>query len=219
MTLLADLVATSAAVAATSGRTAKTEALADLLRKLDPDEVEVAVDFLTGTIRHGSIGVGWATASKLRGTADEPSVEVARLHAVFGELLVTVGEGSQAQRAQLLQQEDEAGRAGTRRVIKCDHAARLGLAAHQRKRMQAQRAGQRARPPLGVDLAHQRRQAAAARGAFQHRPEFRLQRHAGAMTGKGEGFLLQQFRPRMAAWPYLSVFTMAGLEPAIQSNK
>ena len=51
MTLLADLVATSAAVAATSGRTAKTEALADLLRKLDPDEVEVAVDFLTGTIR------------------------------------------------------------------------------------------------------------------------------------------------------------------------
>jgi DNA ligase-1 len=102
VTLLADVVATSAAVSATSARTAKIGALAELLGRLEPDEVEIAVGFLTGVIRHGAIGVGWATASKLDGTATQPSVDVARLHDVFGTLLITTGAGSQAQRAALL---------------------------------------------------------------------------------------------------------------------
>ena len=48
MTLLADLVATSATLSATSSRNAKVAALADLLRRLDPDEIVVAVASLTG---------------------------------------------------------------------------------------------------------------------------------------------------------------------------
>ena len=47
---------------ATRSRKAKVEALAELLRSLDPDEVEVAVGFLTGAARQGRIGVGWRTA-------------------------------------------------------------------------------------------------------------------------------------------------------------
>jgi DNA ligase-1 len=60
--LLADLVATSAAVAATRARTAKVAALGELLRQLDTDEVAPAVGFLTGVPRQGRIGVGWRTA-------------------------------------------------------------------------------------------------------------------------------------------------------------
>ena len=58
--LLADVVATSDAVAATRARGAKVRALADLLRALPPGEVEPAVGFLTGEPRQGRIGVGWA---------------------------------------------------------------------------------------------------------------------------------------------------------------
>ena len=52
--LFADLVATSAAVAATRARTAKTAALVELLQRLEPDEVEAAVGFLTGCAAPGS---------------------------------------------------------------------------------------------------------------------------------------------------------------------
>jgi DNA ligase-1 len=59
--LLAEVVEASARVAATPARSAKIAALADLLRRLDPDEVEPAVGFLVGEPRQGRIGVGWAT--------------------------------------------------------------------------------------------------------------------------------------------------------------
>jgi len=48
MTLLADLVATSATLSATSSRKAKVGALADLLRTLEPGEIAIAAAFLTG---------------------------------------------------------------------------------------------------------------------------------------------------------------------------
>jgi DNA ligase-1 len=99
--LLAELVDTSTAVAGVSSRTAKVAALAVLLGKLEPDEIEVAVGFLTGVVRHGAIGVGWAAASQLQGTASTATVEVTELHDVFGELLVTIGTGSRQQRAQM----------------------------------------------------------------------------------------------------------------------
>ncbi|MEZ5138251.1 MAG: hypothetical protein R2711_05650 [Acidimicrobiales bacterium] len=59
--LLADVVATSTSVAATSARNAKRDALADLLRRLDATEVVPTVGFLTGEPRQGRIGVGWRT--------------------------------------------------------------------------------------------------------------------------------------------------------------
>jgi len=102
MTLLAALVDTSSAVAATPKRTEKTAAIAALLRQLDPPEVEAAVGFLTGVIRHGAIGVGWATAGQLQGYAAEPSVQVLELDDAFARLLVTTGTGSRSLRTDLL---------------------------------------------------------------------------------------------------------------------
>jgi DNA ligase-1 len=101
--LLADLVATSAAVAATRSRTAKVAALAELLRRLEPGEVEAAVGFLTGAPRQGRIGVGWRTAFGVEvPPAAEPSLQITEVDATLSELAVTSGPGSVAARQDLL---------------------------------------------------------------------------------------------------------------------
>ena len=101
--LLADVVSTSTAVAATRSRTAKVAALGDLLRQLARDEVEPAVGFLTGAPRQGRIGVGWRTAVKVDVTpAAEPSITITELDGALAELAATAGAGSVAARAQLL---------------------------------------------------------------------------------------------------------------------
>ncbi len=103
MVLLADLVATSAAVAATRARTAKVSALGDLLRRLGPAEVAPTVGFLTGVPRQGRIGVGWRTASKVDvPLAADPTIEVLELDAILTDLAGTSGAGSVAAREQLL---------------------------------------------------------------------------------------------------------------------
>jgi len=58
--LLAEVAATSEAVAATRARLAKIGALAACLRRLTSEEVGVAVPFLAGELRQRQIGVGWA---------------------------------------------------------------------------------------------------------------------------------------------------------------
>lgn len=104
LVLLGDLVATSAAVAATRSRTAKVTALADLLRRLGPDEVEIAVGFLTGAPRQGRIGVGWRSAFGVEvAAASEPSLEVLEVDAVLADLAVTTGAGSVGRRRALLE--------------------------------------------------------------------------------------------------------------------
>ena len=103
MTRLGDLVATSAAVAATSSRTAKVGALADLLAALDADEIAVAVAFLTGAPRQGRIGVAWATAATIAGTAADAAVtEIGDLDDALDRLEACTGPGSQRRRAELL---------------------------------------------------------------------------------------------------------------------
>jgi len=59
--LLAELVATSRAVAASRARLAKLALLAECLRRLAPDEVRIGVAWLSGELPQGRIGVGWAT--------------------------------------------------------------------------------------------------------------------------------------------------------------
>jgi len=71
--LLHELVATSAAVRATSARREKTALLADLLTRLQPAEVAVAIGFLTGWPRQGRLGVSWATLA----AAQAPSATAA----------------------------------------------------------------------------------------------------------------------------------------------
>src|SRR5262245_8111571 len=58
--LLSEIVSTSAGVAATSGRKAKIEQIAELLARVPVDEVPVAVAFLSGDLTQRQIGVGYA---------------------------------------------------------------------------------------------------------------------------------------------------------------
>jgi DNA ligase-1 len=63
--LLCELVQTSEAVAATSGRTAKITEIAGLLRRAGSGEVPVVVAFLSGELRQRQIGVGYASLGEL----------------------------------------------------------------------------------------------------------------------------------------------------------
>ena len=93
--LLAELVATSDRVSATSSRTQKIAELADLLEQLEPGEVEPAVAFLTGEPRQGKSGVGWATVFRLDATPSvEPTLTIADLDDAIEALKSTSGTGS-----------------------------------------------------------------------------------------------------------------------------
>jgi DNA ligase-1 len=99
--LFADLVATSAAVAATPKRGEKIEHLAELLRRLAPDEVAPAVSFLSGELPLGRIGVGWSTLSRAAasGSAAVATLSIEDVARFSSDVLATVGSGSAAARA------------------------------------------------------------------------------------------------------------------------
>ena len=56
--LLDDVVQTSRAVAQAGSRLTKIGLLADLLRRLSPNEIEIAIGMLSGEPRQGRIGIG-----------------------------------------------------------------------------------------------------------------------------------------------------------------
>jgi len=99
VTLLADVVAAADAVAATSKRTAKRDALAGLFALLAPDEVPVVVGFLLGEVRQGRIGVGWAAIRDLDcPPSSEANLGVDEVDRAVSVLASTTGSGSQAAR-------------------------------------------------------------------------------------------------------------------------
>ncbi len=101
--LLADVVATSAAVASTRARSTKVAALADLLERLAPEEIEAAVGFLTGEARQGRVGVGGATVFRLDVTpAAVPTLTIADVDGALDRIVATTGNGSVAGREQIL---------------------------------------------------------------------------------------------------------------------
>jgi DNA ligase-1 len=103
MTLLADVVDASRAVAETSSRSRKVAILAELLRRLEPDEVPLAVGFLTGVPRQGRVGVGYSTIYGLEhAPAAEPSLDVADLDRAIAEVEAVAGSGSAARRKDIL---------------------------------------------------------------------------------------------------------------------
>ena len=101
--LLADVVATSAALAATRSRKAKIAALAELLTRAGRDELPAVVAFLTGQPTQGRIGTGWRTLADLGAApAAEPSLAVAAVNAALGEVAGMSGSGSAKRRAETL---------------------------------------------------------------------------------------------------------------------
>ncbi len=155
--LLSEVVATSAAVSSTASRSAKVAVIADLLHRLEPAEVEVVVAALTGEVRQGRIGVGWAT---VRGfdtpAAAVPTLTVGDLDQALDELAASVGSGSQAVRAGRL---DALLRAAT-----ADEQAFLGrlLLGELRQGALAGVVADAVAKAAGVPLAHVRRAAMLA---------------------------------------------------------
>ena len=101
--LLHELVTATDAVASTSSRRAKVAALAEVLRRLDADEIGPAIGFLTASPRQGRLGVGWRSLSNLAVThADEPTLTVGDVDAALDRLAGADGPGSVAARAAAL---------------------------------------------------------------------------------------------------------------------
>lgn len=101
--LLAELVDTTAAVAATRSRNAKVAALAALLTRLDADELPVAIGLLMASPRQRRLGVGWRTLAALTTThADAATLTITDVDVAFERLAGASGTGSQTERAQVL---------------------------------------------------------------------------------------------------------------------
>ncbi len=102
--LLADLVATSRRVSETRSRSEKNGALADLLRRLAPEEIDVAVAFLSGHLRQGRIGLGGAAVRNAMpgSAATAPSLPLLEVDAAFERIASVSGAGSTAERGRLL---------------------------------------------------------------------------------------------------------------------
>src|SRR3954454_8815343 len=103
MTLLADVVAASRDLSATRSRSRKVAILADILGRLDPDEVPAAVGFLSGVPRQGRVGIGYRTIFAIDvPPGPQPSLTVADVDRAIDEVCATTGAGSGKRRAELL---------------------------------------------------------------------------------------------------------------------
>lgn len=101
--LLAELVEVSRRVAETSKRNEKTALVADLLRKLTPEEIGIAVPFLSGSTRQGRIGIGYATLRDASGDpSPEPSLTLLATDDALQRFSAAAGRGSAAARRELL---------------------------------------------------------------------------------------------------------------------
>ena len=103
-TLLGDLVATSRDVREASRRLDKVGRLATFLRQLGPEETEIAVAFLCGSLPQGRIGVGSSALSEVRfaPAASAPVLTLAVVNGAFERIAATRGRGSTAARVQQL---------------------------------------------------------------------------------------------------------------------
>src|ERR1700722_16479245 len=97
--LLANVVETSGRVAATSKRLAKIELLANLLRQLSPDEIEIVVSFLSGATRQGRTGIGFAAVRDSHAPAAETAtLQILDVDGALATLATAAGRGSEQQK-------------------------------------------------------------------------------------------------------------------------
>ncbi|HSS68810.1 MAG TPA: ATP-dependent DNA ligase [Nocardioidaceae bacterium] len=97
--LFADLVATSGEVSSTRSRLAKRDALAALLGRAEPDDIEILVSYLAGETRQRRTGIGWASLRGLPDPADEPSLTIQEIDAELERVSALAGPGSAGRRA------------------------------------------------------------------------------------------------------------------------
>jgi DNA ligase-1 len=100
--LFEEIARTSVSVAGTAARLSKIEQLADLLRRLRPEEASVAVHYLSGELPQGTIGVGWASLRELPPPAPAPTLQIIEVDETLGRIGSTAGRGSKSIRRQAL---------------------------------------------------------------------------------------------------------------------
>ena len=101
--LFGAVVETSQRVAGTSRRLEKIDLLATLLRQLDPEEVEIVVAVLSGYVRQGKIGVGYAALRDAGpASAETPVLEIHDVDRWLTEFAAVQGSGSERRKRDLL---------------------------------------------------------------------------------------------------------------------
>lgn len=100
---LSELVGVSGNVQRAAGRGEKIQAIASLLRRVAPFEVETAVAFLSGSLRQGRIGIGGAALNAARPpAASRPTLELTEVDGLFDRIAGTAGPGSSQAKGELL---------------------------------------------------------------------------------------------------------------------
>ncbi|MGQ0466470.1 MAG: ATP-dependent DNA ligase [Sporichthyaceae bacterium] len=92
--LLQALTDASAAVAATSSRSAKAKAIATCLREASPGEIPIAVAYLAGELLQRRTGLGPAALRDLPAPAPAPTLDLVEVDAAFAALAELSGAGS-----------------------------------------------------------------------------------------------------------------------------
>jgi DNA ligase-1 len=116
--LLADVAATSAALAATRSRLAKRALLVDLLRRAEPAEVPVVARYLAGELRQRRTGLGWRSLQQLPEPAAAPALGVLAVDAAFERMAALSGPGSAGARTALAAEVFGAATADEQRLLR-----------------------------------------------------------------------------------------------------
>ena len=105
MTLLADLVTASRRVSETSSRLEKIREIASCLRGVAPDEIPIAIAYLSGETCQGKLGVAYGSlqAARAGDGASEPSLSVQEVDRAFAEIAQIKGKGASGRRTEALQ--------------------------------------------------------------------------------------------------------------------
>jgi DNA ligase 1 len=103
MTLLARVAETSRKVSETSSRLDKTRELATCLRTVEPDEIRIAIAYLSGETCQGKLGVSYASLHAASvAPAMTPSLDLRDVDAAFDEIARIKGKGANERRTDRL---------------------------------------------------------------------------------------------------------------------
>jgi DNA ligase-1 len=106
MTLLAELVSTSARVGATSSRLSKVREIAGLIGNLTPDEITIGVSYLAGELPQGRIGIGYSALQAAADAAgrqpEQPTLSLEQTDRHVAALAAIRGSGATARRGEAL---------------------------------------------------------------------------------------------------------------------
>jgi DNA ligase-1 len=103
-TLLSTLVDTSLKLSEQSGRNRKIALIAEFLRGLAPEEIAIAVAYLSGVTLHGPRGIGWATIRDAEPPThvDTPELTLCDVDAELSRTARLSGAGSTTERKRVL---------------------------------------------------------------------------------------------------------------------